>query len=193
MTYMCKTNKEETRIRIRDITGNCLEKLGIKNFNGGYAIIDKNAEVCVGDVVHCTKIAGGCSTYLKQVKAIDNGTVIVGTAYLDNSKDYTFEAAEILGVVLETYGKFSGLREYSRNTNFTEKNNQNLAPTKKVTNREFLSTLTDQEFAEWVLFYASDIGRQSIQSVTFLGDWLNKEYDGWINMQQYSEKLNNMF
>jgi hypothetical protein len=68
----------------------------------------------VGDFVHCNKIAGSISSYIKQVKEINGDSVIVGTAYLDSSKDFTFEAAEILGVVTEVYDAMWKDRVYKR-------------------------------------------------------------------------------
>ena len=114
MTHYSRAVTPQKRFCLRQIYGDCLEKLGIRNVGGGYAIIDKNAIPKVGDVVHCLKGIGNVQGYLKQVKRIEGDSVIVGTAYLDEKKDYEFEASEILGVVLETYGKTFGWREYER-------------------------------------------------------------------------------
>lgn len=114
MTHFVKERPPEKRFVLRQIHGNCLEKLGVKNVGGGYAIIDQNIKPEVGDLVHCLLNGANVGSYIKQVKEIKGDTVIVGTAYLDESKDFTAEADEILGVVLETYGKTWGYREYVR-------------------------------------------------------------------------------
>lgn len=54
-----------------------------------------------------------------------------------------------------------------------------------MTNREFLATLDARAFIEWVLFDAPDVGRMSTNSPLFLAEWLDSEYDGWINVREY--------
>jgi hypothetical protein len=54
-----------------------------------------------------------------------------------------------------------------------------------MTNREYLSTLDSRSFTEWVLYDAPEIGRMGINSPVFLAEWLEKEYDGWINLREY--------
>ena len=114
MTYRSTNKNPKRRFYLKDIYGDCLERRGIRNIGGGYAIIDRDAEIRIGDIVHCSKCTGSLNTMLKEVKAINGDTVTVGTAYADKSKNFTFEAAEIYGVVMETYGKLSGFREYKR-------------------------------------------------------------------------------
>ena len=121
LTIICSKNPPKKRFALHTIHGNCLEKLGVKNNGGGYAIIDHNATVKVGDIVHCGKVTGQIGGYIKQVKEINGDSIIVGTAYFDESKDFQFEAAEIYGVVIETYGKVSGFREYVRPTHLRKK------------------------------------------------------------------------
>lgn len=101
------------RYYIHPVKGDCLERLGILNRGGGYAIVDKTKKPKVGDVVHCLLGGGNVLSYIKQVKRIDESGVTVGTAYLDPSKDYEAIATEILGVVVETYGKQHRFREYA--------------------------------------------------------------------------------
>ena len=120
MTITCKKRPPKKRFHIRHIYGNCLEKLGIRNECGGYAIVDGNATVKIGDVVHCAKTPGQIGGYIKQVKEINGDSIIVGTAYFDESKDFQFEAGEIYGVVIETYGKPFGFREYVRKRSKTK-------------------------------------------------------------------------
>lgn len=121
MTYIYHEKNQKKRFHIRQIYGNCLEKVGVRNVGGGYAIIDHNAKAKVGDLVHCLRGIDNISGYIKQVKRIEGDTYIVGTAYLDESKDFEFEASEILGVVIETYGKAFGFREYVRPTHLRKK------------------------------------------------------------------------
>lgn len=122
MTRIYYEKRKERRFRIRQIYGNCLEKVGIKNIGGGYAIIDSCAIPKVGDIVHCLRDNANVSSYIKQVKRIEGDSYIVGTAYFDESKDFEFEASDIIGVVLETYSKNLGFREYIRPTHLRKKN-----------------------------------------------------------------------
>ena len=122
MTHIISKRPKHKRFCLERICGNFLEKLGIHNMGGGYAIIDQNADFKVGDVVHCLKHGQNIGGYLKQVKRIEGDSVIVGTAYYDETKDFEFEAGEILGVVLETFGgSFGNYREYVRPTHLRKK------------------------------------------------------------------------
>lgn len=58
-----------------------------------------------------------------------------------------------------------------------------------MTNREYLATTDNTRFAEWVLYDAVEIARMSIQSLTFLAEWLDEEYDGWITMSERSKVI----
>lgn len=123
MTHILSKQPKHKRFCLERICGNCLERLGIHNEGGGFAIIDRNAECKVGDVVHCLKHNENIRSYLKQVKRIEENNIIVGTAYYDKSKDFEFEAGEILGVVIETFGaSFGNYREYVRPTHLRKKN-----------------------------------------------------------------------
>ena len=121
MTHICNNRPQKKRFVMKQIYGNCLEKLGVRNEGGGFAIIDHNATPKVGDIVHCAKEGVNISSCLKQVKRIEGDSIIVGTAYYDETKDFEFEAGEIYGVVLETYGKLWGYREYIRPTHLRKK------------------------------------------------------------------------
>lgn len=112
-TVICKQEDENKRFIMETVNGDCLEKAGLVIPWEGKAIIDKNTALKVGDLVYCTKIAGQLGGYIKQVKEIGED-VLVGTAYLDESRDFTFLAAEILGVVKEVYCKARGCRVYVR-------------------------------------------------------------------------------
>ena len=122
MTYVPRKESKEKRFCLEKIYGDCLERAGVRNRGGGgFAIIDRNATPKVGDIVHCLKHFQNVGGYLKQVKRIEGDSIIVGTAYTDTSKDYEFEAGEILGVVIETYGRYPGFREYVRPTHLRKK------------------------------------------------------------------------
>lgn len=111
MTHYNLHRSHKDRYTIQKVHGDCLAALGITS-EDSYAIVDANATPLVGDIVWCNKIAGGIVGYLKQVKRINpDGTYIVGTAYLDVSKNIEFEVEEILGVVLEVYdARVAGFR-----------------------------------------------------------------------------------
>ena len=113
MTHIFKPKKEREWV-IEHIYGDCLERAGLCIPHKAFAIIHQGGKFKVGDFVHCTKIAGALSSYIKQVKEINGDTVIVGTAYVDSSKDYSFEAGEIFGVVTEVYDAFWHGRVYKR-------------------------------------------------------------------------------
>lgn len=112
-TVILKETNKDKRFVMESVYGDCLEKAGLIIPWEGKAIIDKNTTLKVGDLVHCTRVAGQLGGYIKQVKEIGED-VLVGTAYLDESKDFTFLAAEILGVVKEVYCKARGCRVYVR-------------------------------------------------------------------------------
>jgi hypothetical protein len=114
MTIHVSERPPHKRFSFEPIYGDCLYRVGVKNNGGGFALIDANATVKVGDLVHCSKVTGAITTFIKQVKEINGDSVIVWTAYEDESRDFQFEAAEIMGTVIETYGKFSRYREYVR-------------------------------------------------------------------------------
>ena len=123
MTTIYHEKDKKRRFRIEYIHGDCLERIGVKNRGGsGFAIVDRCGKPKVGDLVHCTKMQGTLNSYIKQVKEINGNSIIVGTAYIDESRDFSFEAAEIRGVVIETYGKFpNNYREYVRPTHLRKK------------------------------------------------------------------------
>jgi len=107
-THICKRDNPWQGLSLERIYGNCLEGAGLFLPNKGYARIDKRISPEIGDLVWCNKIAGQIAGYIKQVKSIDKDSITVGTNYLDSSKDYTFVAEEILGVVTEVYDAILG-------------------------------------------------------------------------------------
>ena len=87
--------------------GDCLEGIGIVMPNKGIAVIDRNAMPQVGDVVHCTRNLGTITSYLKRVERID-GDITVGTCYIEKSRDFSFAACEIFGVLLQVLDRETG-------------------------------------------------------------------------------------
>lgn len=53
-----------------------------------------------------------------------------------------------------------------------------------MTNREYLATLDSQRLADWILCEAVEIARMSNNSRLWLAEWLDSEYQGWINMHE---------
>lgn len=60
---------------------------------------------------------------------------------------------------------------------------------RKYTNRDYLSILDSPSLVQWILFDAPEIGRMSTNSPRFLAEWLDSEYDGWINLREYGEVI----
>ena len=53
-----------------------------------------------------------------------------------------------------------------------------------MTNREYLATLDNQRLADWILGEAVEIARMSNNSRLWLAEWLDSEYQGWINLHE---------
>ena len=102
--------------KLEHIQGDCLERVGLKIPHTAYAIIDCSITPKVGDLVHCDNEFGTIHGFIKQVKEFKGDTVIVGTAYEDESRDYTFEASVIYGVLTEAFDKLFGKQVYCRPT-----------------------------------------------------------------------------
>ena len=96
------------------ICGECLERAGLKMPHGARGIIDCSIVPRVGDLVHCDNNFGTIHGFVKQVKEFRGDTVIVGTAYEDESRDYTFEASVIYGVLTEAFCYLWGEQVYCR-------------------------------------------------------------------------------
>ena len=106
MTPIMRRDDPKERFVLEQIYGDCLEGAGLSIPHGGFAVIDRGTNLRVGDLVHCGRLSGAIPGCIKQVQAIlPDGTVRVGTAYLDKSRDISFDAGEIYGVVKEVYCK----------------------------------------------------------------------------------------
>lgn len=53
-----------------------------------------------------------------------------------------------------------------------------------MTNREYLETLDSQRLSDWILGEAVEIARMSNNSRLWLAEWLDSEYQGWINISE---------
>lgn len=89
--------------QLLSVYGECLAGIGIEAPT--HAVRDDSLVVRVGDIVHCRKMAGSLNSYIKQVISYDESSkkFTVGTHYKDSSKDFTFVAEEINGVITEMY------------------------------------------------------------------------------------------
>lgn len=96
-TRVFKAKDEHRRFEERLFSGDCLEAVGIPTM--GYVLIDRLVDFKVGDLVWCNKHAGSLNTYIKQVFEVGD-IVHVGTRYNDTERDFSFDAQEILGVVV---------------------------------------------------------------------------------------------
>lgn len=96
--YFCQASHHSQMITEDRVYGDCLEDIGIIIPNGGIAVVDRTIFPRVGDLVICCQKVGVLNEYLKQVFSFDK-EIIVGTRYKDKTRDFTFKAAEIRGVV----------------------------------------------------------------------------------------------
>ncbi len=167
MTYLCQGREDSERFRMINCHGDCLEKAGIHMPAGAIATFDSNAEIEVGDLVICSRITGGVQPYIKIVKEKNDDSVIVGTAYLDPSKDFTFEAAEIMGVVKEIYRKDTGKRIYARPEQKTSNDNEIVRSLK-----DKISQLEKTENKDRELWLSKDTAIAIIELITTQADEL---------------------
>ena len=91
------------RIEEHRIAGDCLEGVGIPG-DGGIAVIDRDAEPRVFDIVWCNKITDTVNGFLKEIVQTGEKPV-VRTHYKDKNMDYIFFAPYIYGVVLKVLDK----------------------------------------------------------------------------------------
>ncbi|MBE6555534.1 MAG: hypothetical protein E7663_04800 [Ruminococcaceae bacterium] len=105
MTTVYERPSKKSREKIVEyLHGDCLEGAGLFIPNGGIAVIDCTLTPRVGDFVICGKHRDTLDRYCKQVKSIGE-CVVVGTAYLDRAKDFTFEAQVVSGVVVQVFDR----------------------------------------------------------------------------------------
>lgn len=95
--HFVKPRFPEHEYVLRAIHGICLEEVGIPS--RGRAVINKTIRPNVGDLVHCNDAFCTINGYIKQVKSFDGEQMIVGTRYIDHSKNFDFYCFEFYGVV----------------------------------------------------------------------------------------------
>lgn len=96
--HFCQASRYDRMITEEQICGDCLEDIGVVIPKGGIAVVDRTIFPRVGDLVICCRKVGSLNEYLKQVFSFDT-QIIVGTRYTDKTRDFTFKAVEIRGVV----------------------------------------------------------------------------------------------
>ncbi len=116
MTHLTELRDPKKRFHMRKIYGDCLEgePVYLVMHRKGVAIIEHGLVPRIGDLVHCSSVSGQLGGFIKRVESINNGIYTVGTCYVDKSRDFSFEAAEIFGVVKEVYDELLGNRIYCR-------------------------------------------------------------------------------
>lgn len=97
ITHFCKVPQSYRRFSVERFSGECLEKVGIPS--NGFAVFDRGCDIAPGDIVKCLKPNENIQAFMKLVLQVDDGAVTVGTCYKDPSKDFSFVAGEIIGVV----------------------------------------------------------------------------------------------
>lgn len=102
--HWCKPRFKSHEYNLRSIKGKCLEGVGIPD--GGRAVINHTILPEVGDLVHCNDAWCTINGYIKQVKSFDGEQMVVGTKYLDSSKDFEFYCFEYYGVVEMVFDMF---------------------------------------------------------------------------------------
>lgn len=95
--YNEPTEKKHEK-KLQSIYGECLEGAGLILPRRALVVVDATIRPEIGDFVICRNAPDALNAYCKQVKSLGE-TVVVGTCYLDETRDYTFEAAVIDGVV----------------------------------------------------------------------------------------------
>ena len=99
--------------KLESVYGNCLKALNIDLTPGGWAVINRTLTIREGDLVRCTRMPGTLP-YIMKVQKVDDETVIVDSCYGNSQLDFSFEAAEIYGVVTHIFDKQSGTELYRR-------------------------------------------------------------------------------
>lgn len=97
-TRYVTSSREQGKIKLVHIEGDCLEAVGVPP-RGCRAAINRTIVPVVGDLVWCRRDGGSLTSYIKRVKSYEDGRLIVGTAYADAARDVEFFAAELYGVV----------------------------------------------------------------------------------------------
>ena len=99
--------------KLESAYGNCLKALNIELPHGGWIVINRTLAIREYDLVRCTRMPGTLP-YIMKVQKIDDETIVVDSCYGNNQLDFSFEAAEIYGVVTHIFDKQSGIELYRR-------------------------------------------------------------------------------
>lgn len=99
--------------KLESVYGNCLKALNIDLIHSGWVVINRTLAIREGDLVQCTRMPGTLP-YIMKVQKIYDETVVVDSCYGNNQLDFSFEAAEIYGVVTHIFDKQSGTELYRR-------------------------------------------------------------------------------
>jgi hypothetical protein len=95
--HWCEPRLPKHEYGLKLISGICLEEVGVPD--KGRAVINRTIKPRVGDLVHCNDEYCTISGFIKQVKSFDGEEMVVGTRYLDHSKNFDFYCFEFYGVV----------------------------------------------------------------------------------------------
>lgn len=99
--------------KLESVYGNCLKFLNIDLIHGGWVVINRTLAIREGDLVQCARMQGTLP-YIMKVQKIDDETIIADSCYGNSQQDFSFEAAEIYGVVTHIFDKQSGIELYRR-------------------------------------------------------------------------------
>lgn len=97
-TLYVTSSREEGKIKLMPIEGDCLESVGVPP-RGCRAVINRTIAPIVGDLVWCRRVDKSITSYIKRVRSYEDGHLIVGTAYADPQRDVEFFAPFLYGVV----------------------------------------------------------------------------------------------
>lgn len=104
---------DDKTTKLESVYGNHLKALNIDLIHGGWVVINRILATREGDLVQCTRMPGTLP-YIMKVQKIYDETVVVDSCYGNSQLDFSFEAAEIYGVVTHIFDKQSGTELYRR-------------------------------------------------------------------------------
>lgn len=105
--HWCEPRLPKHEWSLKSIQGICLEEIGIPS--KGKAVINHTIKPKVGDLVHCNNEFCTIDGFIKQVKSFDGEEMLVGTRYLDHSKNFDFYCFEFYGVVEMIFDMFGDI------------------------------------------------------------------------------------
>ncbi len=90
---------------LESLEGLHLEAAGISVPYGGWAVVNRKLPIQEGDFVQCSRMTYSYTPYILQVKQVTEEAIIVGSAFKDSAIDYSFEPAEVFGVITHIFCK----------------------------------------------------------------------------------------